>query len=117
MNGYVKKYIILNYCWTCKSLYIQTHTVRTNYPCKSGTYSGLSMSSERLQKLKMRIHIHLLSWLVVTHTFQIHTNTLPVTHPHEQNTRHLNLYLFLVRCAPSLNTKPSSVVATQLRSF
>ena len=37
-----------------------------------------------------------------THTFPIHTYTLSVTHPREQNTRHLILSLCLVHCAPSL---------------
>ena len=57
----------------------------------------------------MQKHIHLLlSWLTLechvinTHTFPVHTYTLSVTHPHEQNTKYLNLSLFLVQCAPSL---------------
>jgi hypothetical protein len=52
-----------------------------------------------------------LSWLTLechvinthTHTFPIHSYTLSVTHPHEQNTRHLNLLLFIVQCTPSLS--------------
>jgi hypothetical protein len=40
----------------------------------------------------------------VTHTHTIHIYTLSVTHPSEQNTQHLNLSLFLVQCAPLLNT-------------
>jgi len=41
---------------------------------------------------------------------------LSVTHPHEQNTRHLYLKLFLIWCAPSLNTRQSTVAATHLHA-
>jgi hypothetical protein len=87
-----------------------------------GTYCTQIMSTV-VTKTEMHIHIDLLkNWLILqchvmnTHIFPLLTYTMPVTHPHEQNTN-LNLPLFLTRCAPSLNTRQSTVVATQLHTF
>jgi hypothetical protein len=115
MRGYVKKCIILNYCWTCKGSYIHIHTVRTNYPCKLGTYCGFSTSREVARTENAHTHPPVVEFVGCdTYTFPNHTHTLSVTHHNEQNTGHLSLLLFLVWCAPSLNTKQSPVVATQL---
>jgi hypothetical protein len=59
------------YCWTCKGLYIQTHTARTSYPCKLGTYCGLSMSREVAKTENVHTHPPVVE-LVLTRT-QTHT--------------------------------------------
>ena len=92
---YLKTYIMLKYCWSCKGLYLHSHIQNTlamyYYYC-----------TEKLQKLKMYTHILLTlgrlnlsnMWNTHTHThtlslslsLPIHTYTFFVTRHHEQNT-------------------------------
>jgi hypothetical protein len=55
-------------------------------------------------------------WDTCTPILMDYTIVYIVSVPHEQNIRHLNLLLFLVWCAPCLNTRQSPIVATQLHA-
>lgn len=122
------KHLLLNECFGLKNTFKHLrHFIRIQKFPKWTMYVRDLLNTKHeyiVTKTEMHIHIHpLLSWLTLkchvinTHTFPLHTYTMSVTHPHEQNTTHLNLSLFLTRCAPSLNTGQSTVVATQLHTF